>query len=526
MSFFRSVFLASLVSLLAALALLFIGFSMGYEEFRGGYAVLTVDDSVNDRELRSLLETSAFFVGDPISESSQWVLLDEFDSIQRIPLDKYFSRVFYFDPRYDGYADKLRSIFVRDGKRFVYLPLMAGNWNTGHLNKNFSDLLGDISFSVNYYGIGRPLTLFFVVYIVSSVILLILCYLKRKIHRSIVNIIPMIPVLSSLGFFGAAGIGCAGLLFGLFILLKEPLGDLVNPAAPSEKGFKKRFNQIKKEIILPYRNFWYFLPVFIMAFSVLIIFSQLKFLFLLLASAVSFAVFFFSLKIVSFSGVEHKRFNPITIVKRRFPEFVFPIYILPFVIGAFITMFFTPYMSGTYDSSAKFDALVDEQDYIAHVTYQASFSTRQMGPSQMGTSQMGTSQMYTSYSSFPSFSFDADGLPSMNAASGSQYVRLSDFPPFPLKYLMEFFNNVNNGSRMDADISGRRKTGGIAERLSLLILLLFLFPGFIAGKTENVPKITLDSFKRFSGSLRSAGINWNINLLYNKKNQTRSRKDA
>ena len=512
MSFFRSVLLASLISLLAAVGLLFLGFSMGYEEFRGGYAVLAVDDTIEDRPLRTLLETGAFLGAEPISESSQWVMLDVFDSLQRIPLDTYSSRVLSIDPRNDGYADKVRKIFVRDGKRFVYIPLIAGNWNSSYLDKRFNELLDEISFSVDYYGIGRPFALFFIVYIVASCILLVLCYINRKVHRSIVNIVPMVPVLSSLGFFGASGIGAAALLFGLFILLKEPLSDLVNPAAPSAKGLKPRLMQLYKEIIFPYRNYWLFLPVFILAFTILIIFSQLKFWFLLALFIVSFAVFFFSLKIVSFSGVEHKRFNPVTIMKRRFPEFVFPVYIIPFVIGAFFTMFFTPYMSGTIDSSAKFDAIVEEQDYYEHLTFQASFSTRQLG---------------TTSAAFPNFYFDTDGLPSIDTNTVSQNIRMSDFPPFPLKYLMEFFYNVNHGKRTGGQQGPRSPSGGISERLSLLILLLFVFPGLIFGKKDgNSPKNNFDGLSKITGKLRLAGINWNKKLLYNEKNLLRSRKDA
>ncbi|MCL2802067.1 MAG: hypothetical protein FWD28_09950 [Treponema sp.] len=511
MSFFRSVLIASLISLLAALGLLFLGFSMGYEEFRGGYAVVTVDESVDDRYLHSALETGLFIGGEPMSESSQWVLLDEFDSVKKIPLDQYFNRVFPFDPRYDGYAEKLKNLFVRDGKRFAYIPLIAGNWNSGMLDRRFNDILVNIPFSVNYYGIGRPFALFFIVYITASIILLIQCYINRKVHRSIVNIVPMVPVLSSLGFFGASGIGAAGLLFGLFILLKEPLSDLVNPAAPSAKGFKKRLLQLHKEIIFPYRNFWLFLPVFIAGFAVLIIFSQLKIWFLLSLFIVSFAVFFFSLRIVTFSGIEHKRFNPVTILKRKFPEFVFPLYILPFVIGAFLAMFFTPYMSGTYDSSVRFDAIIEESDYYNHVEFQASFSTRHIA---------------TGSNSFPSFFFDTDGLPSMDTRTSRQSARTADFPSFPLKHLMEFFNNVNSGKRTESGAGKGGVSGGIAGNLSLLVLLLFIFPGFIVNKKENGLKLNFDGLKRFSVKLRTMGINWNKKLLYNEKNQLQNRKDA
>jgi len=504
MSFFRSVLLASLISLLAALGLLYLGFSMGYEEFRGGYAVITVDASIDDRELRSVLEAGNYFGPDFISESSQWVMLDEFDALRRIPLDNFSSRIFPFDPRNDGYADKLREVFVKDNKRFVYIPLFAGNWNSGLLDRKFNDLLVDINYSVDYFGIGRPLALFFIVYSAASVILLILCYLNRKVHRSIVNIIPMIPVLSSLGFFGAAGIGCAALLFGLFILLKEPLNELVNPPAAAAKGFDKRMNQLYKEIILPYRYYWLFLPVFIFAFTVLIIFSQLKMIFLLSIFIASFAVFFFSLKIVSLSGVEHKRFNPVTIVRRRFPVFVFPVYILPFVIGAFLTVFLAPYMSGSFDNK-DFEISISENDYHNHLTHQVTFSTVQMG---------------SLASDFPSYFFDTDGLPSVRRTRSRQNINFNEYPAFPLKHLTEFFHNISDGSMSE------KSPGTIADKLYLLILIVFLFPGFLMKYNINASKSSMESIKKLSGKLRLMGINWNKILLYNKNSRIRSRKDA
>jgi len=507
MSFFKSVLLASLISLLAALALLFLGSAMGYEEFRGGYAVLTTNASITDRDIRSLLESSEhYFGGSPVSESSQWVLLDEFDSIKRIPLDQYSTRVFSFDPRNDGYADKLRDVFVKDEKRFIYIPLIAGNWNSSLLDKKFKELLGDIPFSVEYYGIGRPLALFFIVYAVSSVCLLILCYLKRKTHRSIVNIIPMIPVLSSLGFFGAAGIGAAAVLFALFIMLKEPLNELINPPPLRENALK--FKTIYREVIVPYRFYWLFLPVFAGALAILVIFSKLHLLFLIAVSAASFAVFFFSLKIVTFSGVEHRRFNPLMIVRQRFPEFIFPGYILPFALGAVFTMFFMPYMSGSFDYNKNFDVFVTEQDYFEHITFQSSFSTHQMG---------------TSSAAFPDFYIDKDGLPAMDRGKVTQHIRLSDYPPFPLRHLMEFFNNVNNGVKTDTTGG----SAGVSEKLSLLVLLLFLLPVFITVKNdENTGKINLEGVKRSAISPRQTGLNWNKPLLYNTKQILHSSKDA
>jgi hypothetical protein len=283
----------------------------------------------------------------------------------------------------------------------------------------------------------------------------------------------MVPVLSSLCFFGAAGIGCAALLFGLFILLKEPLHDLVNPAAQSVKGFKNKMRLFYKEIILPYRYYWLFLPVFFIAFGILIFFSPLTFLFLLILTAVSFAVFFFSLKIVIFSGIEHKRFNPITIIRRRFPQFVFPAYILPFVIGAFLTIFFTPFMSEAISFDKRFDNLVSEEDYLDHIAYQASFSRNQINSNYINND-------------FPSFFFDSEGLVAINPASSKQSVNYNDYPSFPIKHLMDFFSNVNSTESVETSGKSTNFYGVLAENLSLLVLVVFLLPGLILRNYEYI----------------------------------------
>jgi hypothetical protein len=108
-------------SLCAGMVLLFMvrsGFSRGDLE---GYAVLSLDEGVPDRAAAVALERG---LGRPvIAESSQWVFLHNFGSLERIPLGDYEGRLEVFDPRRDGYAQKLRDFFVRDGRRRMFIPL-------------------------------------------------------------------------------------------------------------------------------------------------------------------------------------------------------------------------------------------------------------------------------------------------------------------------------------------------------------------------------------------------------------------
>jgi hypothetical protein len=353
---------------------------------------------------------------------------------------------------------------------------------------------------------------------------------KRKHGRGIAGIIALIPLFSSLAFFGASGIACAALFFALFAMLKEPVDDFkLRISSLENKSMNKEM--FLKEIILPYKFYWFLLPLFAAAFFIIIIFSQLKLLFLIFVFAAAAAVFFFSMKIMSLYQKDRRRFVPLLIIKRRHPEFHFPVFMLPFTAAAFFTLFSAPYMSASYDYENRFDIAFDniiyEQDYIDHLNHQSFFSTRRLDVH---------SSSNLSYGSFPSFFFDTDGLPVMEIAPIVNQVNINDFPPFPLKDLMDFFHDVN--SRQWIDTGGG--AAGTSQIFSLLVLLLFILPLFLnkkqkdhssKSKLDNLLKAAARDLFKFgaagnSGKMRLMGINWNKKSLYNERNQLRVQKDA
>ena len=500
MSFRRSLLLLILASTLITFVLLVIGSGAGYGEYHGGYAVIEADASVDDRILRERLDAGANnFAGSPVSESSQWVMLDNFGSMEVISLDKYSERLFSFDPRNDGYAGKLSNIFVRDGKRFVYIPLRAGNWVPAFMDRQFSELLGDIPFSAGYIGIGRPSSLFFIVYAAASIALLVICYVKKNRHHGAAGIIVLLPLLSCLAFFGASGLAAAALLMGLSSMLREPLNELVMLLKSGKNTQKLKL--IFKDVIEPYRLYWFFLFFFAAAIGIVVVFSQLKLSFVLLVSAAVCAVFFLSVKTISLWRGSHRRFIPVLIIKRRFPDFAFSLYMTPLTAAAFLAMLLTPYMSGAYVSEGKFDHIIEEQDYYEHLAFQASFSMQKIG-------RPGTT--------YPGFKLDADGLPSPDTAvTGVPVFKAEDYPPFPLKHLMDFFNSVNTGSRPSVNTGKGR---GITDYISL-ILLFFILPGLLLkGKMTAPSKIQFAGLKRVSGKLHRTDKNRIKMLLYKSKN--------
>ncbi|MDR2519072.1 MAG: hypothetical protein LBD13_06635 [Spirochaetaceae bacterium] len=222
-------------------ALILASFSLGFGLFMaalalktipaknlGGYAVLAVDAAYPDRLIGSLLPPD--MAQEYISESTQWVFLDNFGGLERIALDTYHDRLEDFDPRNDGYGEKLRSFFVRGGKRLFFIPLPApslgallkspgmdaipvsDNWIN---RKRFEAIdhalkarLGTIPFSLEFFGIERPLLCYSLLFILAAAGALILSDTPWFT-------LTLLPVLGPLVFAGPGGFAAGAALLGL-----------------------------------------------------------------------------------------------------------------------------------------------------------------------------------------------------------------------------------------------------------------------------------------------------------------------
>jgi len=506
MSFFRSFIFLIFISLFSALVLFVTGFVMRNSRYRGGYAVLSVDAAVEDRTILERLDAgSVFFGGSPLSESSQWVALDDFGSMEIVSLDTISTRLASFDPRNDGYAGKLKDFFLHDDKRFVFIPLKSSS-SALSLDKRFSSLMGNIPFSVDYFNFEKPYILFFSAYAAASLALMVICYVKKNARNVNALIIALLPVFSSFAFFGAAGIACAALLLGLFVIIREPLNVFFAKHVSRESAGKF---ELVKNVIEPYKLYWLSLPVFLAAIVFIAIISELKLLFVILAFIAAIFISFFS-DWISQSSDMRVRFTPILIIRRKFPDFDFSAYMAPFACAALLVMILSVYISGSFVSDKKFDNLIKEEDYYGHLNFQAYFSTRQLGNGD---------------AFYSGFFIDKDGLPSPNNDETMlSSIKIEDFPAFPLKDLMDFLNNANNREKI--------KIGGAADReigdyFSILILLFFVIPGFLLKRKINFPtKENFSVFKRSSGKFQWADKNRKNTLLYKGKNNLNLRKDA
>jgi hypothetical protein len=89
------------------------------------FAVVECPASVSDRTVTAALLKNG--VQSVESESTQFFLLNAWSSIEQVPLDRLEERLIDADPRRDAYAPRLRSFFVNDKTRRLFVPL--SNWN-------------------------------------------------------------------------------------------------------------------------------------------------------------------------------------------------------------------------------------------------------------------------------------------------------------------------------------------------------------------------------------------------------------
>ena len=204
---------------------LFMGLGVWYMNFQlltpalgAGYGILSVDAEYGDRMVGELLSRGG--MDNYLSESTQWVFLDDFGELLRIPLDTYEDRIAPFDPRNDGYPDLLRSFFVHGGMRFFFIPLPQGliGASPRELEERLERCLGDIPFCLDVPSASRPLAFYALLFAAAGLALILLSGMS-------LGGISLLPLLGALCYGGAGGFALAAALTALFALLREPLGE-------------------------------------------------------------------------------------------------------------------------------------------------------------------------------------------------------------------------------------------------------------------------------------------------------------
>jgi hypothetical protein len=429
-------FLTVLLSMAVSAVFCTLGVSLAPTKGKAAYAELMCSEAVSDREVRERLEKNGF--SDLVSESGQWVLLDSFGTIERIPLDEYDSRVLPFDPRNDGYAQKLRSLFVRDGKRSVYIPLGSAV-RPSKLEKSFASAMGDIDYSFETgqtASAARPSVFFLVLFCFSAMAFFVARPLRPAEGREAAALIPILPALAPLALGGAAGFALAGLLAGCAALL----------AGPGLQWFVFRRHRTPPALccLLP--------PLFLICYATLAFFCDLPLIFTL-----SVFVFFCGVLAVSLQDAcqtaagnadkawgallfkrlipPRRRFLPVNILRRRFFFFAFSWAVVPFaavgLVLACVEMI-EPAPKPEFSFLPPSIALL-ETDYHDHYRFQSNFSFRSLHDP-LGGGGMNIFEMN-------------GGLPVQN---GSMEMNSSPdvAPPFPLTDFVQFLTAKSRNKDM------------------------------------------------------------------------------
>ena len=401
------------------------------------WAVLILDEAHEDRRIRESLAGIGAF----ISESSQNIFIDDFGSVKKIPLDSYYDEIEAFDPRNDGYAEKLSAFFVRDGKRFFFLPLENTFTNpSGKLKKQLSSLLPDMVFSFAVLGKARSV-------LPEFLLLALACALALYLSRDRRLFILVLPVLLALAWGGASSVFLAAIMAGIWALLREPLGEL--SAARSyrlcEPGYAYSGAMDLKERLRPYRINLSLAGIFLILFFAVAIIGEHSLIPVAFALASFFLLYFLSLECECRRALElgHTLFRPIPM----FPPGIkvlslFP-FMWPFIAAsglAALLAFALPSVYGpAFPSGEKYsfidpDYFVSSEDYKRHVSFQKSFSFQSLD---YHGSENHSYFPEPSPKEYLRYYLGEDGLIDRSVDFSGEY-RDSEDPGFPLEKLMDF----------------------------------------------------------------------------------------
>jgi hypothetical protein len=427
MPFRIRVLILALSSLASGFLALFLIFFFVLSAPEPSYGILSVDASWPDRLVGERLAG----LGGYISESTQWVFLDDFGELSRVPLDEFPGRLESFDPRNDGYALKLASLFVREGRRRFFIPL--GGASPGDL-RGFAGKLRRALEGIPYAfqapeGEGPRLWY------------LLLGALALGGAFALASRSPawgaLFPLLAPAALLGPPGFALAGFLAAFFSLLREPLGEWFS--------LRRYWNIGLKKILRVYRKGGEGYPAALprlpwgAALGLLILYGGLCYwgeIYPLLGM-VFLLLFFFLLPLGLWleanRGGEHIRFAPLVIVDPPSPAPPFSRLVLPFALASALALRPLPLPgTGFLGEAPKLPAeafSLSPEDYERHAAFQAGFS--RSSPAVDPLNQTGYLRYYLGEDGLIAGSRPQEG------PSGGDKVEI---PPFPLGELVAFLS--------------------------------------------------------------------------------------
>ncbi len=351
-----------------------------------GYAVIKIDADINEKETVTLLSGGG--IRDITALSTQTVFLDDFGTLKEIPLDQYTDYITEFDPRNDGYSQKLKSFFYQAGKQLVFVPMESQDSSPGVLIKNIDSLLGTIPHELEF--IGKP-SLRKLPWVLFFAALAGVFYFFRDLRPVVYIFFPMTGFL----FWGPAGFILSALLAVLFSILVNPLSEFFTSRS---LGTKKTI----PEQLYIYRYSWISAGGLVLLYTVLMFLSGIPGVYGFVLFAGISGLFVFSLRdeVNRGTSAEHTRFLPVPISGegKNILHNVIPA--VPFTLAAMILLVSSFFINQTY-SDFDFDqtSLVTQKDFEEHVRFQRNFSFVPLGvkpeENQYKTYQLGDDRLIT-----------------------------------------------------------------------------------------------------------------------------------
>jgi hypothetical protein len=426
MSVFKSVCVSMLVSLVCGALVFFLSYGpQGRPKpalvFPGGvpgegFAELILDASHPDRQIRDILAREG--INTTIGESSQWVFLDDFGKLERIPLDRYWDRVEPFDPRNDGYAEELQSFFVHKGERRIFIGLKGAPLN---LEGRIRAALGDIRYSLTALTPRRSPLAPALLFIAAAALTLLL-------SREIPVALFFLPLWAPLAGFGAAGFALMSVLAGFEQVLREPAREYFVSRRYGTAGGKAHRSL----------GLWVLSGLFLAAAALLAVFGRLPPLTVPAALICVPLILYVSLRTESCRGVTagHIRFKPVQITPLAGRPGAYSPSMVPFAVAALALQFLPMILPGAAAGSLggpsrewsgwKSSPELNEERYRTHLAFQQAFSYTSLGAGE---------------SSYLRYSLAGDGLIDGNGSAEAVFAEPEAIPPFSLASLIDFLDN-------------------------------------------------------------------------------------
>ncbi|MFZ5367993.1 MAG: hypothetical protein ACOZCE_07145 [Spirochaetota bacterium] len=367
----RNLWLFTIIYTLVLAGVIEFSFQINNRSGSASLLVLSVSDKIQESLVLDRLSAAA--VHHVISESTQWVYIDDFVGPRAIPLKNYYDYIEPLDPRNDGYADQLKSIFLSDGMRHYFIPLSGLNpWSSqASLLRRLEKSLADLNPSFQLSETSHTQVPWWLTGLVLSG-LFVYSFITFKEKREILLSIPAGIIFISLGI---GGILCTGLLVALQICISQFQKDLIS-------------QQLRKVPFSLRHFFHWYQPQVVYSAILLVIYSVSGLVFsihwfLLLAALIvqgATGSLFTLIRLNYFADIGHTFFLPIELigsVKKHMEPLKS---LVPFSLGALAAFLFFIIIPGRNSVKVLSRDVppipVTFEQYKAHIEIQSHFSIR------------------------------------------------------------------------------------------------------------------------------------------------------